>query len=125
MQLLIKKLKNIFLSKKFSSKLLFPKNYIQKNKKKIKNKYLTSDINQENMSFLYTFAKLLRIKDSSFINSMNSFKGLPHRFEIFLIKKNITFINDSKATTFRATQSALSSLRNIYWILEGYQKKVR
>ena len=75
------------------------------------------------MSFLYTFAKLLRIKDSSFINSMNSFKGLPHRFEIFLIKKNITFINDSKATTFRATQSALSSLRNIYWILGGLPKK--
>ena len=119
-----KKLKNIFLSKKFSSKLLFPKRLeYKKIKKKIKNKYLTSDINQENMSFLYTFAKLLRIKDSSFINSMNSFKGLPHRFEIFLIKKNITFINDSKATTFRATQSALSSLRNIYWILGGLPKK--
>ena len=27
---------------------------------------------------------------------MKSFKGLPHRFEIFLKKKNITFINDSK-----------------------------
>ena len=75
------------------------------------------------MSFLYTFAKLLRIKDRSFVNSMNSFKGLPHRFEIFLIKKGITFINDSKATTYRATQLALSSLKNIYWILGGLTKK--
>ena len=36
------------------------------------------------MSFVYTFAKLIKIKDNSFINSMKSFKGLAHRFEIFL-----------------------------------------
>ena len=42
---------------------------------------------------------------------MNSFKGLPHRFEIFLKKKNVTFINDSKATSFQATKFALSSLK--------------
>ena len=54
---------------------------------------------------------------------MKSFKGLPHRFEIFLNKKNIAFINDSKATSFRATQSALSSLKNIYWIVGGLPKK--
>ena len=55
---------------------------------------------------------------------MKSFKGLPHRFEIFLKKKNITFINDSKATSFKATQSALLSLKNIYWILGGLPKRV-
>ena len=54
---------------------------------------------------------------------MKSFKGLPHRFEIFLNKKNIAFINDSKTTSFRATQSALSSLKNIYWIVGGLPKK--
>ena len=75
------------------------------------------------MSFIYSFSKLLRIKERSFVDSMNSFKGLPHRFEIFLVRKNITFINDSKATTFRATESALSSLKNIYWILGGLPKK--
>ena len=37
--------------------------------------------------------------------------------------KNITFINDSKATSFRATELALSSLKNIYWILGGLPKK--
>ena len=56
---------------------------------------------------------------------MNSFKGLPHRFEIFLKKKNVTFINDSKATSFKASQLALSSLKNIYWILGGLTKKRR
>ena len=54
---------------------------------------------------------------------MKSFKGLSHRFEIFLRKKNITFINDSKATSFKATQPALSSLKNIYWIVGGLPKK--
>ena len=58
-----------------------------------------------------------------FIKSMKTFKGLPHRFEIFLKKKNITFINDSKATSFEATQSALLVSKNIYWILGGLPKK--
>ena len=75
------------------------------------------------MSFVYSFSKLLRIKEDSFINSMKSFKGLPHRFEIFFKKKGYIFINDSKATSFAATESALSSLKNIYWILGGLPKK--
>ena len=54
---------------------------------------------------------------------MNSFKGLPHRFETFMRKKHVSFINDSKATSFRATQSALSNLKNIFWILGGLPKQ--
>ena len=54
---------------------------------------------------------------------MQTFKGLSHRFEIFLKKRNTTFINDSKATSFTASQLALSSLKNIYWILGGLPKK--
>ena len=75
------------------------------------------------MSFIYAFSKLLKIQEKSFIKSMKSFQGLPHRFEIFFKKKNVTFINDSKATSFKATQLALSSLKNIYWILGGLPKK--
>ena len=54
---------------------------------------------------------------------MNSFQGLPHRFEIFYKKKNLTFVNDSKATSFAATKLSLSSLKNVYWILGGLPKK--
>lgn len=118
------KFKKIFLKKNFLSKLIFSKNKdYQKIKFKIKNDYLTSNINDENMGFVYTFAKLLKIKDSFFIKAMNSFKGLPHRFEVFIKKKHVTFINDSKATSFKASQSALSSLKNIFWILGGLPKK--
>tara|TARA_B100001057_G_scaffold13815_1_gene13135 strand:- start:18261 stop:19538 length:1278 start_codon:yes stop_codon:yes gene_type:complete len=119
-----KKFKDIFKKKKFLSRLNFPKNKeYKKIKNKIKNDYLNSNINDENMSFIYTFAKLLKIKDQSFIRCMKSFKGLPHRFEIFLRRKGVQFINDSKATSFVSTQSALTSLKNIFWILGGLPKK--
>ena len=118
------KLKKIFIKKNFSSKLIIP-NYkkFKKIKFKIKNDYLNFNINDENLSFIYSFSKLLKIKVKTFISAMSTFKGLPHRFEIFLKKKNITFINDSKATSFRSTQSAISDLKNIYLILGGLPKK--
>ena len=84
-----KKFKKIFINKNFSSKLVSLKdNHYKKMKHKIMNRYLTSSLNDENMSFVYTFAKLMKIKEKLFITSMKSFEGLPHRFEIFLKKEN-------------------------------------
>ena len=102
------------------------KNLIEKYlkiKNKIKNIYLNLKINDENMSFVYQLAKKFNISDASFIRSVNFFKGLNHRHEIFFKKKGITFINDSKATSFEATRHALMSNKNIYWILGGLPKK--
>ena len=119
-----KNFKKKFIENKFSGKLLFPKiKDYRKIKKRINNNYLTLNINDENMSFVYTLSKLLKISDKSFFETMKSFKGLSHRFEIFLKKGNITFINDSKATSFSAVESALRSLKNIYWILGGLPKR--
>ena len=116
--------KKIFMKKNFLSKPISPNfNRYKKFKSKIQNKYLTSNMNDQNMSFVYTLASLLKIKKNSFIKSLKTFKGLPHRFEIFIKKNNVTFVNDSKATSFKATESALSSLKNIYWILGGQPKK--
>jgi|TARA_B110000914_G_C15514624_1_gene472716 UDP-N-acetylmuramoylalanine--D-glutamate ligase len=118
------KFKEIFKKKKFLSKLIIPKTKIYKEiKYKIKNFYLKSIINDENMSHAYTFSKLLKISQKNFIKSMKSFVGLSHRYEFFLKRKNIIFINDSKATTFEATKYALSSNKNIYWILGGLPKE--
>ena len=118
------KLKKIFKKRNFVSKLIIPKekNY-KKIKYKIKNRYLKSSINDENMNFTFTFSKLLKISEKSFITAINSFVGLPHRYEIFLKKKNIIFINDSKATSFESAKYALSNSKNIYWILGGLPKK--
>jgi UDP-N-acetylmuramoylalanine--D-glutamate ligase len=119
-----KKLKQIFRKRKFKSKLIIPdeKKY-KKIKSKIKNDYLKLSINDENMSFLYTFSKLLKISETRFITAINSFIGLSHRYEIFLKKKNIVFINDSKATSFESTKFALLNSKNVFWILGGLPKK--
>ena len=114
----------IFKNKNFASKLIIPQNQNYKRiKHKIKNHYLESNINNENMSFVYTLSKLLNINEKNFIKAFNSFVGLPHRYEIFLRKKNVIFINDSKATSFVSTKYALLNSKNIYWILGGLPKK--
>ncbi len=122
--LLNKKFKNIFKKRNFLAKLIIPetKNYKQK-KTHIQNPYAKLDINDENISFVFALSKLLRIKESSFFKSLDSFKGLPHRYEIFLKRKNCLFINDSKATSFQASKFALKNSTNIYWIVGGLPKK--
>ncbi len=116
-------LKDIYKKKRYLSKLVsFKFRDYKKIKSKIKNDYLKSNTNDENMSFVYALSKLLKIRKESFIKSMSSFLGLPHRYEIFLKKKGITFINDSKATSLEAAKFALASSKNIYWILGGLPK---
>jgi len=118
------KFKKIFKKRNFKSQLIVPNNTSYKKiKKKIKNHYLKSSINDENMSFVYALSRLLKIKQKNFIKAVGSFVGLPHRYEIFYKKRNIIFINDSKATSFEATKHALSNSKNIYWILGGLPKK--
>ena len=112
-----------FRKEKYESKLKFvnTKRY-EKIKKIIKNDYLNSKANEENMSFVYTLSKILKIDEKSFINSIQSFKGLPHRHEIFYKKNNKVFINDSKATSFEASKFALKNNKNIFWIVGGLPK---
>ena len=117
-------LKKIFRKKRYLSKLILIKfSDYKKIKFKINNIYLRSSANNENMNFIYTLAKKLKISDNSFIKSMNSFKGLSHRYEIFLKKRGVTFINDSKATSLQSSKFALASSKNIYWILGGLPKE--
>ena len=108
-----------FKSSKNSSKL---KTVNMRSNIKIKNIYLNSKANQENIKFVYEISKILKINKNSFINACNSFRGLPHRHELFLEKKNIRFINDSKATSFEASKNALQSNKNIFWIVGGLPK---
>ena len=81
---------------------------------KIQNDYLKSEVNEENMSFVYDLSKILKINEKSLIDSLKSFKGLSHRHEIF--------INDSKATSFEASKYAIKNNKNIFWIVGGLPK---
>ena len=118
------KLKHIFKKKNFLGKLIIPN--IKKYKilkSNVKNTYLNLNINDENMLNIYELSKLIKINKKAFFQSLNSFKGLPHRYEIFLRRKNCTFINDSKATSFKATKLALKNTKNVFWIVGGLPKK--
>ncbi len=113
-----------FLKQNYKSKLRLanPKLY-QKIKGKIKNNYLKFGVSDENMSFVYALSKTYRLKEKFLIKSLNSFKGLFHRQELFYKKKNVIFINDSKATSFDAARFALKNNKNIFWIVGGLPKK--
>ena len=43
------------------------------------------------MSYIFELSKFLGVKRTLFLKSLNSFKGLPHRYEIFL-KIKIVFL---------------------------------
>ena len=97
------KLKKIFKKNKFLSKFIISEKLkYEKIKYKIRNSYLTSTINNENMAFVYSFSKLIKIKENSFIQAMNSFRGLSHRFEIFLKRKDVIFINGDEWIILKA-----------------------
>ena len=117
-------MKNIFKKKKYLCKNVPIKtNAYNRIKHKLKNIYLKSGANNENMCVVYTLSKLLKISENSFLKSLNTFKGLPHRYEIFLKKRNITFVNDSKATCLRSAKLALENSKNIHWIVGGLPKR--
>ena len=118
-----KKLIDSFKKKGFLSRLkIVKKNSYSKIRKYIKNEYLLSKSNEENLLFSFSIGSSLGIKKKLILKSINSFVGLPHRYEKFYRKKLITFINDSKATSFESTKYALKSHKNIIWIVGGLHK---
>ena len=88
--------------------------------------YLKGTHNYENIAFAYaiamSLAKNLSLQQPNIIAHVNTFKGLAHRQSYVRRIKNITFINDSKATNQESTLQALKTFENIYLILGGQQK---
>ena len=56
-------------------------------------------------------------------DALASFGGLPHRMEEVARRGRVLFVNDSKATNADATEKALSSFHDIFWILGGRAKE--
>ena len=116
------KIKRLFQKKRFKGKLIFlNKKIIYENE--IKNKYLKTKINQQNVDYAFKVSQLFNISKYNFLNSLKNFRGLEHRYEVFLENKKFKFINDSKATSFEASKYALLSSKNIIWILGGLPKE--
>ena len=113
----------IFKKNKFKSKInkVNERRY-KKFFNKIENKYLLSENNLQNISFVIKIAKSYNLKNEVILKVFNKFKCLPHRQENLRFSKKIICINDSKATSFESSSQSLRSYKNIFWILGGLPK---
>ena len=119
-----KKIIDDFKKKQFFSKLhKVDRHKVKKILKKIKNKYLLSQNNLENISFVLRIASNYKIRLDIILQAFNKFKGLPHRQERLSLNNKIICINDSKATNFESSLQSLKSYKNILWIVGGLPKK--
>ena len=121
--------KNFYIRRALKSKNFLPK-IIKIEKEidaiflnKIDNQYFKTDGNRENLKFILEIVKVLKLKKNILIKTLKKFKGLKYRQEIIYQSKELTIINDSKATSFSSSVSLLKSLTNVYWIVGGQAKK--
>jgi UDP-N-acetylmuramoylalanine--D-glutamate ligase len=75
--------------------------------------------NQENIAAALAIGKTLGLTNANMKNSIENFKGVPHRQEIVRIINEITFINDTTSTTPIAGQKALESFNNPIILIAG------
>ena len=109
---------------KLNSKIIkIKKNSIIPKLNYIKNSFFLTKGNIQNLSFALSIIKKLKLNEKKTLKTINKFKGLKFRQEIIFKSKNLTVINDSKATSFSSSENILKSLKNVYWILGGIPKK--
>ncbi len=120
--------KNKFIKKALKNKKLISKkinvnsSIIQKEMEKIKNQYFFTNGNKNNLAFIFALIKILKLKKKIFFKIINNFKGLKYRQQIVFNSKKITFINDSKATSFSSSLDVLEPLNKVFWIVGGIPK---
>ena len=85
-------------------------------------KHLPGKHNFQNIAFAYVISRICEVDLHQIIDSLLSFKSLPHRQEFIGSSSNVIFINDSKATNWASALYALSCYKNIFWIAGGISK---
>lgn len=84
--------------------------------------YLPGAHNRQNIMAAYFAAKKIGLSDEKIIAAIKTFKGLKHRAQNVFENDKIKFINDSKATNADATEPALKTFDNIFWMAGGVPK---
>jgi len=116
-------LKKEIKSNRINSKIInVNNNQVKKYLKKIKNSYLRTGGNLQNLSFIFALAKKFKLNKKVLFKTLDTFKSLKFRQQIIYQSKKITLINDSKATSFSSSINILKSLKNVYWIIGGIPK---
>ena len=84
---------------------------------------LPGDHNAQNAACAWAACRWLGVPREKIVEGLKTYPGLPHRQERVASVGNVVYVNDSKATNADATARALSSYRDIYWILGGQAKE--
>jgi UDP-N-acetylmuramoylalanine--D-glutamate ligase len=84
---------------------------------------LPGDHNAQNAACAWAACRWLRISREEIVKGLRTYPGLPHRQERVAALGKVVYVNDSKATNADAAARALSSYRNIYWIIGGQAKE--
>ncbi|NDH61703.1 MAG: UDP-N-acetylmuramoyl-L-alanine--D-glutamate ligase, partial [Alphaproteobacteria bacterium] len=79
--------------------------------------------NAQNAAAAWAACRWLDVPREKIADGLRGYPGLPHRQERVAAVGNVVYVNDSKATNADATARALSSYRDIYWILGGQAKE--
>lgn len=78
--------------------------------------------NWQNACMAFGAATALGISAANILQAMRSFPGLAHRMQQVANAGKVAFVNDSKATNADASEKALASYNDIYWIAGGLAK---
>ncbi|MDX5436141.1 MAG: UDP-N-acetylmuramoyl-L-alanine--D-glutamate ligase, partial [Pontibacter sp.] len=79
--------------------------------------------NQYNTMAAVTVAKLLGVADDEISKALETFENADHRLQQVGVAKEVTYINDSKATNVEAVWYALEGIKQpIIWIAGGVDK---
>ncbi|MGB0844567.1 MAG: UDP-N-acetylmuramoyl-L-alanine--D-glutamate ligase [Alphaproteobacteria bacterium] len=76
----------------------------------------------QNFAIAYGICAAAGLDDQAITTGMLSYGGLEHRQEYVGQIDNIEFVNDSKGTNPEASEVAIKSYDNIYWIVGGQAK---
>ena len=102
------------------------KGYIFENKTKLFHTSLLKipgKHNLQNLLLVTAAAREIGLDPSSIAQSIHSFKAIPHRLEYLGKINKLDFYNDSKATNFDSSVTALKSLAKPIILLAGGQRK--
>jgi UDP-N-acetylmuramoylalanine--D-glutamate ligase len=79
--------------------------------------------NQYNTMAAVAVAKLMGVEDGQIEKGLETFENAEHRLQVITVSKEVTYINDSKATNVEAVYYALEGIKQpIIWIAGGVDK---
>jgi UDP-N-acetylmuramoylalanine--D-glutamate ligase len=97
---------------------------IIKYKNKVISEISSSNIHKTCVLAAYATAKLYGISDNNILDSIMTFKNLPHREEVIFKSDSLQVINNSKGTNRDSGLYILSKYENIIWICGGTEEDI-